>query len=218
MTNAFYVALTFKLRTMSSRERAEKIKATEASPWEHLGVERENLDKAVAQVVGTAGVDLLLPFAQRLWNEPVWEFKISALKMLTLDHVEASPEMWRFVLDTAGQVDGPRLAAHLSDVGHKCLADDPSRLDDVEKWLTARHKWTRRMVMLLALPWARAGRDPARVLEWAAKLAGDKEAAVQEGVAIWLRAYGATDASARNAFLAEHGGKMNAEARALAGQ
>ena len=71
MTNAFYVALKFKLRTLSSRECAAQMKATEDSPWEHLGVEREDLKKSVAQVAGSADVDSLAPFVERLWNEPV---------------------------------------------------------------------------------------------------------------------------------------------------
>ena len=56
MTNAFYVALTFKLRTLGSAERAEATKAAEDSPWEHLGVDREDLEKSVAQVAGSADV------------------------------------------------------------------------------------------------------------------------------------------------------------------
>ena len=47
MTNAFYVALTFKLRTLGSRDRAAADKAAEDSPWEHLGVSPEDLGKAV---------------------------------------------------------------------------------------------------------------------------------------------------------------------------
>ena len=32
----------------------------------------------MAQVVGDADVDLLLPLAKRLWNEPVWQLNILA--------------------------------------------------------------------------------------------------------------------------------------------
>ena len=55
-------------------------------------------------------MDLLLPFAERFWSEPVWEFRVAALKTLTLEHVSTSPELWVFVKDIAGQVDGPRMA------------------------------------------------------------------------------------------------------------
>lgn len=79
MTNAFFVELTFKLRTLSPRERAAQTNAAENSRWDDLGIEREDLEKSVAEVVGDADEDLLLLFAERLWNELVWEFKISAL-------------------------------------------------------------------------------------------------------------------------------------------
>ena len=79
MTNAFFVELTFKLRTLSPRERAAQTNAAENSRWDDIGIEREDLEKSVAEVVGDADEDLLLLFAERLWNELVWEFKISAL-------------------------------------------------------------------------------------------------------------------------------------------
>jgi hypothetical protein len=75
-----------------------------------LGFAREDLEKSVAQVVGSADVGSLLPFAERFWSEPVWEFRGAALKTLALEHVSTSPELWVFVKDIAGQVDGPRMA------------------------------------------------------------------------------------------------------------
>ena len=75
-----------------------------------MGVAREDLEKSVAQVVGSADEDSLLSFAERLWSEPVWEFRGAALKALALEHVSTSPELWVFVKDIAGQVDGPRMA------------------------------------------------------------------------------------------------------------
>jgi len=75
-----------------------------------LGFAREDLEKSVAQVVGSADEDSLLSFAERLWSEPVWEFRGAALKALALEHVSTSPKIWVFVKDIAGQVDGPRMA------------------------------------------------------------------------------------------------------------
>ena len=66
MTNALFVELTFKLRKLSPRERAAQTNAAENSRWDDLGIEREDLEKSVAQVVGDADVDLLLLFAERL--------------------------------------------------------------------------------------------------------------------------------------------------------
>jgi len=218
MTNAFYVALTFKLRTLGSAERAAATKADEDSPWEHLGVEREDLDKAVGQVAGSADVEMLLPFAQRLWNEPVWEFKVAALKTLALDHVSTTPELWKFVLSAARQVDGPRLAYNLALVAQKSLLDFPSRLADVAGWVESRNKWMRCLAVLSVMRWAEEGHDVAEILPWMAALATDPEDCIQDALGHWLRAYGAHEPTGRNAFLAEHGEKMSSAARAEAGR
>ena len=213
MTNAFYVALTFKLRTLGSRDRAAADKAAEDSPWEHLGVSPEDLGKAVGQVVGDADIDVLLPFAQRLWNEPVWEFKLAGLKALALGHVGASDALWAFVCDSVKQLDGPTLSGALAEVAAKCLVDTEARLEEVEASAKSRHPWVRGTALAATLPWAAEGRDPERMLGWAADLAGDQAPAVQGAIGDWLRALADHDATRRNAFLAEHGETLSAEAR-----
>lgn len=89
-------------------------------PWENLGVEREDLEKSMAQVVGSADVDLLLPFAERLWSELVWEFNVAALKTLALEHVSTSPELWVFRKGHRGSsgraADGVHLGHHFAEI------------------------------------------------------------------------------------------------------
>ena len=75
-----------------------------------MGFAREDLEKSVAQVVGSADVDSLLPFAERFWSQSIWEFRVATLKTLVLVHVSTSPELWVFVKDIISQVDGPRMA------------------------------------------------------------------------------------------------------------
>ena len=110
MTNALYIALTFKLRTLSSPERAAQTRA----------IEREDLEKSMAQVVDSADVDLRLPFAERLWSEPVWEFNVAALKTLALEHVSTSPERWVFRKGHRGSsgraADGVHLGHHFAEI------------------------------------------------------------------------------------------------------
>lgn len=213
MTNAFYVALTFKLRTMGSAERAAQTKAAEDSPWDHLGVEREDLEKSVTQVAGTADIDLLLPFAQRLWNEPVWEFKVAALKTLALDHVSTSPELWDFVKSTSSQVDGPRLAYNLAAIARKCLNDYPGGLADTAPWFKHRNAWVRCFAVLTVQAWADADHDVAEVMPWLSEAAIAPADCVQEALAGWLKRYGAHDPDARDAFLAESGAGMSESAK-----
>ena len=217
MTNAFYVALTFKLRTMGSVDRAAATKAAEDSPWEHLGVDREDLEKAVAQVVGTADLEMVLPFAQRLWNEPVWEFKVAALKTLALEHVSTSPELWTFVRDAARQVDGPRLAYNLGSVARKCLLDYPAGLSELAHWAGNRNKWVRFLSLLSVMPWAEEGHDVSEILPWAGTLASDSDEKIQDALGEWLHTYGGHNPGGRDAFLAEYGDAMIASARTAAG-
>ena len=211
MTNAFYVALTFKLRTLGSRVRAAEVKAREESSWEHLGVPREDMAKAVKAVVGQADIDVLMPFAQRLWNEPVWELKIAALSMMNLEHVSVNGELWRFVIDCGPQIDGPALADCLALVGRRCLRDDPARLDDLAKWPASSNKWMRYSALCFTTQWTEKGFDPAPVLEWVRTLAADKEQCVQDMIGDWIRKLGANDSNRRNMFLAAHGDELKPE-------
>ena len=71
MTNAFHIAPTLKLRTLSYSEHAAQAKAIEGSSWEQLGVAREDLEKSLPHVAFSADVDLLLPFAGRFWSESI---------------------------------------------------------------------------------------------------------------------------------------------------
>jgi len=190
MTNAFYVALTFKLRTMGSLDRAESDKARYESAWDHLGVSDEDLNKAVKNVVGTADTDVLLPFAERLWNEPVWEFKVAGLRALALEHVDASDDLWKFVLACVGQLDGLGFSDNLAPVAEKCLLADQARFDDVEKWAASRHKWTRRAAVAFTLPKAVADAASSRISAWAESLKDDKEAVVKDAATAWLAANG----------------------------
>jgi len=186
MTNAFYVALTFKLRTMGSKERAERHKLDYGSPWDHLGVADEDLDKAVKTVVGAANVDLLLPFSERLWNEPIWEFKIAGLRALTLDHVEATDGLWDFVKACVPQLDGIAISDQLAPLAAKCLAADTGRLDDMEAWIAGRHKWTRRAALAFTRPLSGMEPEASRVTAWATDLQDDKEQVVKDAASIWL--------------------------------
>ena len=88
--------------------------------WENLGVEREDLEKSMAQVVGSADVDLLLPLAERLWSEPVWEFNVATLRTLALEHVSMSSELWVFRKGHRGSsgraADGVHLGHHFAEM------------------------------------------------------------------------------------------------------
>ena len=85
-----------------------------------MGIAREDLENSIAQVAGSADVVSLVPFAERFWSESVWEFGVANLNTLALVHVSRLPELWVFVKDIVGQMDGLRMAQILATFSWKC--------------------------------------------------------------------------------------------------
>ena len=110
-------------------------------------------------------------------------------------------------------LDGWAVADNLASVASRCLLHHPQRLDVVEGWVQSPHLWTRRAALVFTLPWTRDGRDPERMLGWAARLAGDREWFIQKAIGWWLRELSKRDARRVRRFLAEHGASLKGVAR-----
>ena len=208
-----YRRLIAALRASGGRERAEKEKSYQKSRWEHWGVPLPEMDLAIRRTLGDLGQDEALRLSRRLWSEPVWDLKMVAARILARKSVAPNARVWAFVTRRMADLDGWAVADNLANVGSRCLIADPSRLDVVEAWVESPHLWTRRAALVFTLAWTKAGRDPERILAWAARLSGDRQWFIQKAVGWWLRELAKSDPERVRRFLADHGGALGAVAR-----
>jgi len=172
---SLFEVLTAKLRRRGDAERAAHDARYMKSDWTHWGVTAPNMDAAIKTVTEDAAPADLLGLATRLWAEPVWDCKIVAARILSGPTVPESEDLWRWIQDRLPEMDGWAVEDNLMKAAWRCLRADPGRLDVVETWLAHESFWVRRAAFVYTLPWSRPGKDPERMLGWAARLAPDRE-------------------------------------------
>lgn len=208
-----HASLIRRLRTMGSPARAVKEKSYQKSTWEHWGVALPQMDVAIRGLLKEASPAQRIALARRLWREPVWDLKIVAGRLLADAGVPPTEPVWRFVRARMADLDGWAVADNLAAVGSRCLLDDERRLDVVERWVHSPHLWIRRAALVFTLPWTRAGRDPERMLGWAAALSTDPQWFIQKAIGWWLRELSKRDPARVRRFLADHGKTLKGVAR-----
>ena len=201
------------LRARGSRERAEREKAYQKSRWEQWGVPLPGMDAAIRETLGDLAQDQALALCRRLWREPVWDLKVVSARILARKAIAPDAEVWGFVTERLGDLDGWAVADNLADVASRCLVADPARLDAVEAFVESPHLWTRRAALVFTLPWAKEKRDPERMLGWAARLDEDRQWFIQKAVGWWLRELSKRDPKRVRRFLDEHRAKLSGVAR-----
>ena len=212
-TDRLHARLTRRLRTMGSPARAAKEKSYQKSVWQHWGVPLPQMDVAIREVLTDVPAADRLAFGRRLWREPVWDLKIVAGRVLAAPSVPPTEPLWRFVTARMADLDGWAVADNLAPVASRCLLHESRRLDEVERWVESPHLWTRRAALVFTLAWTREGRDPERMLGWAARLAPDREWFIQKAIGWWLRELSKRDPARVRRFLVEHGATLKGVAR-----
>ena len=201
------------LRARADPKRAKWEKAYQKSRWEHWGVPLPGMDAAIGETLAGLTQAQALNLAVRLWREQAWDLKIVAGRILARKSVEPDAKVWRFVTERLADLDGWAVADNLAMAGSRCLVADPGRLDAVEQWTESPHLWTKRAALVFTLPWTQAGRDPERMLGWAARLAEDRQWFIQKAVGWWLRELAKRDPKRVRRFLGDHGEKLTGVAR-----
>jgi len=201
------------LSAFANAERAAQEKRYQKSSWEHWGVAVPKMDAAIRATVADLGQGDSLALAARLWREPVWDLRIVAGRVLARKAVAPDAAVWTFVTQRMADLDGWAVADNLAVVGGRCLLADPERLDLVETWVESPHLWTRRAALVFTLPWTKEGRDPARMLGWATRLAADRQWFIQKAIGWWLRELSKRDPQRVRRFLDEDGAPLMAVAR-----
>ena len=205
--------LTARLRALGGRARAEQEKSYQKSVWRHWGVPLPMMDRAIRETLPGVPQDQRIGLAARLWREPVWDLKIVAGRILADKTTPVSEQLWQFVLERMPELDGWAVADNLAPVAARCLLADPRRLDAVETWVDSGHLWTRRAALVFTLPWTKDGRDPERMLRWAARLAADPEWFIQKAIGWWLRELSKRDPARVERFLSDDGATLKGVAR-----
>ena len=162
------------------------------------------MDAAIRATVADLDQGDSLTLAAKLWREPVWDLKIVAGRLLARKAVAPNAAVWTFVVRRMSDLDGWAVADNFANVAARCLVADPARLEIVETWVESPHLWTRRAALVFTLPWTKDGRDPARMLAWAARLAPDRQWFIQKAIGWWLRELSKRDPERVRRFLDEH--------------
>ena len=192
------------LRALGGPNRAEQEKRYQKSRWDHWGVSLPKMDVAIKETLGDLSQEQALGLCRRLWREPVWDLKIVAGRILGRKPIAPDANVWAFVTERLADLDGWAVADNLATAASRCLIEDFCRLDVVETWIENPHLWTRRAALVFTLPWAKGGRDPERMLGWAARLTHGREWFIQKAVGWWLRELSKRDPRRVRRFLKEH--------------
>ena len=201
------------VRAFTDPARAERDRQYHKSARPHWGINMPQLDSVVKRHARQHTAAGLLQLAQALWDSSTFDLMIAAGRLLGRREMPASPRLWRTIDAWLDDVDGWALEDVLAPAAWKCLLHDPAILDDMACWTTRPGVWRRRATLVYTLPYAKPGRDPERVLTWAAGYAADPEWFIQKAIGWWLRELSKHDGPRVVRFLQAHWQQLQGVAR-----
>ena len=201
------------IQALADPVRAERDRNYHKSARQHWGITMPQLDNVVKRHARQHPPEELLRLARQLWDSGIYDLMTAAGRILGRREIAASPELWE-ILDTwLEDVDGWALEDGLAPAAWKCLLHDSAVLDHLERWTTHPGKWRRRAALIYTLPYAKQGRDPERVLKWAAGYAADTDWFIQKAIGWWLRELGRHNGPRVVQFLRSHWRQLQGVAR-----
>ena len=210
-----------ELRSHVEPGRAEQMAAYHKQSREVLGIPNPATNDVTKAWRQQLTVENRVQLASELWTTDIFEARIAASKLLTQARIKPDDSgAWASIQSWVKDFDSWAIADHACMAGQKRLVADPSRVDEVEGWITSDHMWTRRAALVITLPWTKQNfPKPAdliirdRVLGWAASYVTDPDWFIQKAVAWWVRDLSRHDAKRSIAFLDAHGAQMKPFAR-----
>ncbi len=182
----------------------------------YLGVANPTIDAKVKEWRAVIDLPTRLSLASGLWDSNIHEGRLAAAKLLTQARIRPDDtDAWNLIASWVPSFDAWAVADHACIAGQKRLVWEPSRLDEVERWTTSDHIWTRRAALVITLPWTKqnfpkpdelVARD--RILGWAASYVDDPDWFIQKSIAWWLRDLSKHDAPRVVSFLETYGERM----------
>ncbi len=214
-----------QIKAHADPERAEQVAAYHKVDRPYLGVPNPVLNDLTKAWRRELEVADRIAVADGLWQTNIHEARVAAAKLLTQARIRPDDAVWYLLQSWLPDFDAWAVADHACMAMQKRLSADPTRLDQIERWTTSDHMWTKRAALVATLPWTKqnhpkpeelACRD--RILGWAATYVPDREWFIQKAIAWWLRELSKHDPQRVIAFLETHGANMKPFARKEAGK
>jgi len=225
MDTAMHTPYLDQIKAHADPDRATGQAAYHKAKRDYLGVPNPALNDLTRDWRRSLSVEERVQLAAELWTTDIFEARLAAAKLLTQARIRPDEPVWELIQSWLPDFDSWAIADHACIAAQKRLVADPARLDDVERWTTSDHLWTRRAALVATLPWTKQNNPkPAeldqrdRILGWAAGYVPDRNWFIQKAIAWWLRDLSKHDAPRVQAFLAEHGEAMKPFARKEAGK
>lgn len=170
----------------------------------HWGISAPQCDQLVRSFSKGLQEKELLAMAETLWMTDMFDPMMCAAKILDLRCVKPSQSLWNIIKKFLKNVDGWALEDGLAHAAWKCVLANEKLLNDIEEWTIHPNFWMRRAALVYTLPFAKPGRDPERMLQWASTYASDSEWFIQKAIGWWLRVLGAHHPYRVISFLENH--------------
>ncbi len=202
-----------ELQKLGNAERALADQRYHKSKRVHWGVTVPQCAQLLKIHTKTLNQEQLQSLAESLWATDIFDPMVCATRILGMKKVQPGTALWQQLIRFLESVDGWALEDGLAHAAWKCLLADEGLLDAVETWTTHDCFWIRRAALVYTLPFAKKGRDPERMLQWASLYAKDPEWFIQKAIGWWLRVLGAHDPERVMAFLKVHGPLLKSVAK-----
>lgn len=209
-----------ELRSIANPQKAVEMAAYHKVERPYLGVANPVLNDLTKRWRKERSLEDRIELARELWETNIHEGRLSAAKLLTQSRINPDDGVWSLICSWVPQFDGWAVADHTCSAGARRLTAEPSRLDEVERWTTSNHLWTKRAALVMTLPWTKQNhpspRDEAardRILGWAGYYVQDPQWFIQKSVAWWVRELSKHDAPRARNFLEQYGHTMKSFAR-----
>jgi 3-methyladenine DNA glycosylase AlkD len=180
-----------RLRAVSTPERAEGEKRYLKSDLTFLGASLWQIQAAVKELAGVAGLDHdeLVALAAELWSRPVFERRMAAVLLLDrrndalsvadlpfIERLVRESKTWALVDNLAGDILGA------------LVARDPDGVTpEMDRWATDDDFWIRRASLLAELRPIRAGATLDRFLRRAEPMLEEREFFIRKAIGWVLR-------------------------------
>jgi len=195
--------------------RAEGMAAYHKQSRQVLGIPNPALNDITKTWRQTLSVEQRVQLASELWQTDIFEARIAASKVLTQARLRPDVEAWNLIASWTTDFDSWAIADHACMAGQKRLIADPTRLDQVETWITSEHMWTRRAALVITLPWTKQNHPKPEelqardhILDWAASYVPDHAWFIQKAIGWWLRDLSKHDPERVTLFLDKHADEM----------
>lgn len=205
-----------QLVALSDPARAQEMRHYHKADRFYLGLSNPQINDLTQSWRTELDTPARVALADALWQTNVYEARLAAAKLLTQANIRPDDTAaWDLIASWTPDFDSWAIADHACMAGQKRLVADPTRIDQVEFWVTSDHIWTRRAALVITLPWTKQNNPKPdeliirdRVLGWAATLVPDRNWFIQKAIGWWLRDLSKHDPERTKAFIAEHGHQM----------